>query len=56
MTVSRKVSFRVVLFYRAEGTSAKMPLARPEKSPLASILPEARLSSILNFESFKNFD
>ena len=56
MTVRMKVNFKVVLLYRAEGTSAKMPLARPEKSPLASIFPEARLSYIFNFESFKNLD
>jgi hypothetical protein len=44
ITVSRKVSFRDRLFYRAEGTSANMPLARPENNPLPSMPLDARLA------------
>jgi len=35
-TVMMKVHFREVLFSLFEGTSAKIPLALPEKNPLAS--------------------
>ena len=35
-TVSRNVNFKEPLFYRFEGTSAKIPLDLPEKKPLAS--------------------
>jgi hypothetical protein len=56
ITVIRKVSLRVLLFSRAEGTSANIPLARPEKNPLPSIPLDALLFSILTFDSLMNLD
>lgn len=56
ITANKKVSFKEVLFSRAEGTSAKIPLALPLNKPLPSILLEALLFSKFAREFLTNLD